>query len=328
MVSELGNGFSFRCAEMRLRHLNALRAVETVLRRGSLAAAADEMGVTPAAVAQQVRTLEAALGRALFARRPGGLVPSADARAAAPRLTSALSTLSEILAELDARDEDRRLGVTLPESFAENWFTPRVSGFFAHVPGVDLRLDASNRRQDLAGSAFQFAIRYAPPPEAGLAHDDLFGDCVLPVCAPEFALRHGLSPDRPSLDAVPLIHLDNRTPDPDWADWPTWCACFGVTFEPAATGMRFSRVASGLQAALSGQGLVLCGLVEASEAVSSGRLVVPFGLQRSVATGYRYRLLWLRDRRFTPVQEAFRTWVVDIAQSFAASAPTLQMRGG
>lgn len=308
---------------MRLRHLNALRALEAVLRRGSLAAAAEEMAVTPAAVAQQVRGLEAALRTALFERRPGGLVPNAPARAAAPRLTAAFASLADVLADLDAAGAERRLGVTLPESFAEHWFTPRIAGFFGQIPGLDLRLDASNRRRDIAGRAFQFAIRYSPPPEAGLAFADLFGDCVLPVCAPDFATRHGLTPSCRSLGTAPLIHLDDRTPDPDWADWAAWCRRFDIASARQSGAVRFSRVASGLQAAMSGQGLVLCGLVEAHDAISAGRLAVPFGTARAIPTGYRYRLLWIRDRRLTRAQAAFRDWLIETARDFAAANPDL-----
>jgi len=53
--------------------LNALRAFEVSGRRLSFRAAADELGVTQGAVAQQVRALEEHLGIALFQRHPRGL---------------------------------------------------------------------------------------------------------------------------------------------------------------------------------------------------------------------------------------------------------------
>ena len=53
---------------MRLAHLNGLKALEATLRLGSLTGAAKDLGVTPAAVGQQIRTLELYLGVALFRR--------------------------------------------------------------------------------------------------------------------------------------------------------------------------------------------------------------------------------------------------------------------
>lgn len=53
---------------MRVPHLNGLKALEVTLRTGSFRGAADELGVTAAAVGQQIRTLEDFLGCKLFFR--------------------------------------------------------------------------------------------------------------------------------------------------------------------------------------------------------------------------------------------------------------------
>ena len=57
----------------RLPPLNALRAFEVSARHLNFRAAADEIGVTQGAVAQQVRHLEDVLGLKLFERLPRGL---------------------------------------------------------------------------------------------------------------------------------------------------------------------------------------------------------------------------------------------------------------
>ncbi|WP_410482400.1 LysR family transcriptional regulator [Ovoidimarina sediminis] len=61
---------------MRLTHLNALRALEASLRHKSFTGAAEELGVTPAAVGQRVRSLEEYLGRPLLQRTRTGVIPS------------------------------------------------------------------------------------------------------------------------------------------------------------------------------------------------------------------------------------------------------------
>jgi DNA-binding transcriptional LysR family regulator len=53
--------------------LNSLKAFEAAARHESFAKAADELGVTPAAVSHQVKALEQWLGKPLFARHPQGL---------------------------------------------------------------------------------------------------------------------------------------------------------------------------------------------------------------------------------------------------------------
>ncbi|GAB2187490.1 LysR substrate-binding domain-containing protein [Roseibium sp. LAB1] len=308
---------------MRVSHLNALRAFEAVLRTGSFRSAAEELGVTTAAVGQQIRGLEAYLDRALFLRSSTGARPTDEALRVKDRLTGGFAVIDDVLMELRRERTANQVSVTLPESFAENWFTRRISDFYRLYPTVDLRLNASNKRIDLAAEGFDFAIRYSPPPESGLDAIDLFGDYVVPVCTPDFSDRFGVSEELRSLAGVPLVHLENRTPDPKWASWQDWSVAYGVTTEKKVSGVRFSRISSGMQAALSGQGLVLCGVTEAFDALVGGQLIMPFGPAKHVQTGYRYRLLSLSGRVMRPQQRRFCDWTIEQAASFRESVREL-----
>lgn len=301
---------------MRVSHLNGLRALEASLRTGSFRAAARELGVTAAAVGQQVRTLEDYLGCRLFLRTPGGAQATSRARRIAPQLSAGFHAMEEVLAGLREGSAGNRLALTLPSSFAENWFTPRLADFYRLNSNLDLRLDASNRMLDLLAEDYDFAIRYSRPAEEPFADIVLFDDRVLPVCTPEFARRHRLAARRKSLRGVPLIHLDERTPDPEWTNWPMWGAAFGFGDDGLRDGLHLSRFNSGVQTAISGQGLVLCGIVEAYDALRDGRLVAPFGPRRSHPVGYRYRLVFVRARERSQLQHQFRDWIVEIAESF------------
>lgn len=289
------------------------------MRTGGFRTAAEELGVTTAAIGQQIKGLEAYLGKSLFTRTPTGARPTEEAIRYRARLTSGFSIIGEVLSELKDDRAANRVAVTLPESFAENWFTRRISDFYRQNSAVDLRLNASNRRIDLATDGFDFAIRYSPPPEAGLDASDLFGDFVLPVCTPDFSDRQGLHETMKSLEGIPLVHLENRTPDPRWAGWQDWCAAFDIEAGANPGGVRYSKISSGLQAALAGHGLVLCGITEAYDSIESGLLVTPFGPARHVRTGYRYRLLSVSGRPLSPLQIRFRDWVIDLAGSFERS---------
>lgn len=308
---------------MQISYLNALRAFEAVLRRGNFRSAADELGVTVAAVGQQIRSLEAYIGRPLFKRTPAGAKATNQALRLKERLTSGFMILHEVLAELKNVRPATQVAVTLPESFAENWFTGRISDFYRQNSEVDLRLNASNRRIDMATEGFDFAIRYSPPPEEEFDSIDLFGDHVLPVCTAEFARRYQLSDSLDSLSGIPLVHLDNRTPDPKWASWDSWCDAFGIDIGNKSGGVRFSKISSGLRAAISGQGLVLCGIVEAYDSIRNGQLVIPFGPRLNRPSGYRYRLLSLRGRSYSAPQRRFANWVTEISTDFVRSVNDL-----
>lgn len=78
----------------RLPPLNGLRSFEAAARHLSFTRAADELGVTPGAVSQQVKSLEAALGIALFRRLPRSLVLTPAGEAYLPAIESAFDIIS------------------------------------------------------------------------------------------------------------------------------------------------------------------------------------------------------------------------------------------
>ncbi len=147
---------------MKIAHLNGLRAFEATLRTGNFRAAADELGVTPAAVGQRVRALEDYLGRKLFERSSTGVVPTLDAKAVGAALTTHLFGLSDILAQLEMKTPDSRLSLTMTISFVDNWLAPRLAQFHALNTGADLQVEVTGRLVNMLAEDFDFAIRYGP----------------------------------------------------------------------------------------------------------------------------------------------------------------------
>ena len=78
----------------RLPPLNGLRAFEAAARHLSFTRAADELGVTPGAVSQQVKSLEGALGITLFRRLPRSLILTEEGEAYLPSIASAFEIIS------------------------------------------------------------------------------------------------------------------------------------------------------------------------------------------------------------------------------------------
>jgi LysR family glycine cleavage system transcriptional activator len=181
---------------------------------------------------------------------------------------------------------------------------------------IDLRLDASNRMVDLITE--DFAIRYSKPSPEKYDEIKLFGDFVLPVCTSEFVNQYRLSNRRNSLEEVPLIHLGERTPDPHWADWTIWGKAFGFQQDSLQEEIRLTQFNSGIQTAIRGQGLVLCGIIEAYNAIKRGALIMPFGPKLNCPTSYEYRLISVHGRNLTKFQIQFQNWIVDTAKAFHA----------
>ena len=302
---------------MRVSHLSGWRALEAVLRRGSVTAAAAELGVTTAAVGSQLRALEKRLDRPLFDRGTGGLVPLDAARDAADRLTRCFSLLSDVERSLCASRDRRQVALTVSQTFAETWLPRHLPSLFARRAGVDIRLETTWDVVDLRGSEMDFAIRFMGPPDDGHHAIDLMPSGIVPVCTPDFASRYALEPGMRSLSGVPLIQIWVPTSDPDWADWPAWSRRTGVPLEgagaPPAAVPQVALAGSSLRLARFGIGLVLGGLSEVLHAVEDGTLVMPLGRASVLPASYWHRLLWLRKRRLGPDQRAVRDWIAEHA---------------
>jgi hypothetical protein len=91
----------------RIPALNGLRAFEAAARHLSFTMAASELGVTPGAVSQQVKKLEASLGIALFRRLPHGLLLTREGETYFPNISRTLEDLTDateaIAPDLNAR---------------------------------------------------------------------------------------------------------------------------------------------------------------------------------------------------------------------------------
>src|SRR6218665_3750148 len=122
--------------------LNALRASETVARRGALAPAAEELGVTPGAVSQHLRRAEERLGIELFERTAQGLRPTAALRQVLPQLPAGFNALADGVAGLKGSDEGV-LTLTVGSVFASRWLIWRINKFTTLHKDIEVRLNVT-----------------------------------------------------------------------------------------------------------------------------------------------------------------------------------------
>lgn len=144
---------------MRLPSLTALRAFEAAARTGGFSAAGRELNVTHAAVAQQVRGLEAQLGLPLILREGRGLKLTDEGRRLAVALAEGFGTIAAAIAELMEAEGTRPLRISVTHSFAAQWLMPRLGGFWAKHPEIALSLHPDNRVVDLAAERMDLAVR-------------------------------------------------------------------------------------------------------------------------------------------------------------------------
>jgi DNA-binding transcriptional LysR family regulator len=141
--------------------LEGVEAFLAVARRRSFRAAATELGVTPSAVSQAVRVLEARVGAALFSRttRSVGLTEAGQRF-----LDRAGPAFEELRAAGDAaRDLGQRpaglLRLTVPAAVVPLVLEPKIASFCAAYPAIELEIAINDEMVDLANGGFDAGIR-------------------------------------------------------------------------------------------------------------------------------------------------------------------------
>lgn len=292
-----------------LTHLNALRAFAAAARLGSFARAAEELGVTPAAVGQQVRILEDFLGRRLFHRTPRGLRATAAASPALAELHSGFEQLEAGFKRLKGPGDRNQISVSVAPTFGWRWLAPRLQGLYEQCPQIDLRMDTSMRLADIGGGEFDIAIRYGGEERNGLKSPVLLDEYILPVCAPSLWESHRSPPSTEDLLSLPLLHVEGETSDEGWLGWGDWGARCGLEGDALHRGVRYPQSAMALQAAFNGQGIAICGLALVVDDLVAGRLVAPLRSASVAKTHYAYRLVYSPERSQSDAQKKFMRWI-------------------
>jgi len=121
----------------RLPPLNSLRAFEAAARHLSFKRAADELGVTPGAVSQQVKSLEVSVGVKLFRRLPRGLLLTGAGESYLPAISRAFHASSEATDHVAPALKGRRLRFAISPTLWQEEH-PAIRDLKRHLPTVKL----------------------------------------------------------------------------------------------------------------------------------------------------------------------------------------------
>ena len=297
---------------------NALRVFECAARHQSFKRAAEELFITPAAVSQQIKTLENQLGVKLFTRHSRGLRLTDEARNGLPALKEGFDKLTDSVQRIRGAGLSRSLTVWMAPSFAAKWLIPRLHRFYEAHPGIDLNISASpnlidsrTTRNTIPAENFRrdnvdLAIRFGKGDYPGCRVDKLFPVTAIPLCSPRLlAGEHPLESPQ-DLRFHTLVHDDTRYEGRP--DWKTWLEAAGVDDVDADHGVHFNHANLALTAAIEGQGVVLSMEVLAADDIAAGRLVIPFDI--GLPLEYAYYLITLDEVTDHSHTVVFREWLI------------------
>lgn len=292
----------------------ALRTLAAAGRHLNFTRAADELGLTPAAVSYQIKEIEDQLGVVLFVRSSRAI-----------RLTEAGVVLCDAAVEaidLMGRAVTRAhkmtrgaalLKVTADAQFAAKWLMRRVDGFRKLHPDMELRFDISYQIRDFEHDDIDVAIRFGTGKYPGLAADRLFDNVVVPVCSPRLLASGRLLSEPRDLLHHTLVHIEWSRQGVTWPNWRMWMAAAGVQDFDDSRTVVFGTSSDAIQAALDGDAVALADFAMVANDLSEGRLVQPFELGIRVPPEFAYFLVYPEEAASDPRIVAFRAWILDEA---------------
>ncbi len=306
----------------RLPPLNALRAFEAAARHLSFKNAARELCVTPTAISHQIKMLEDYLGAELFLRLTRSLDLTPEGEALLPKVREGLECFAAAVEKARSRQQEGRLIVVAPPSFAARWLVPRLKRLYALEPGLNLHLvgslNAIENEEAEATLAYEsvdlregdspLAICFGSGDYPGFHVDRLFASDYIAVCSPK--LMEGEHPLRHPVDIrhYTLIHDDTITNERARPSWEEWARLAGVTDVNTSAGPHFSDSSLALAAAIDGLGIALASKPLAAAEIAAGRLAAPFKV--AVQQPYAYYLLAPEAISGRPAVETFRRWLI------------------
>lgn len=173
-------------------HLKQLQAFVNAAGRGSLSAAAQLEGVTPAVIGRRLDSLEARLGVRLLQRSTRKLSLTFEGQAFLEDCQRVLNDLAnaEAAVSLGGIRANGHLKVSAPAGFGRQHVAPRVSEFMDANPDVSVRLDLTDRLVDLRNEGVDCAIRIGELADSTLASSKLGEMRRLVVASPAYLERH------------------------------------------------------------------------------------------------------------------------------------------
>ena len=276
-LASAGEAQSDRRCSTELPSLATLRVLEALSRNKRVGIAAQELGVSHAAVSRTVSRLELRYGVRLFEKTSWGVEATPGCEGLVEAYLAAASTLSRAFADVG---QGRRCRVLIPLT-VWRWLSPGALRLCAAFPDASIHTYQEGGGVDLAGADFAI-LPNEPPPGAGFDSTPLYEERLIPVCSPAFAERARI--ETPAKLARGRLLVEQ----PD--HWRRWFRHAGLATAPDLVGPIIADASLALEAALKGQGVALCCSLAVAGAVAQGDLVAPIDL--SIRSGRRWWALW------------------------------------
>lgn len=290
--------------------LGALRVFEAVATHLNFSEAAEALSVTPAAVSQQIKTLEAYMQVPLFRRSGRRVEITEEGLDLLPAVRAGLDQLESAVHHIKQYGRAGPLQITLLTSFLQTWLLPRIRSFRRKHPKVELRFHTTRDLVDFSRTAMHVAIRFGRGNYPNLHCEKLLDDWIVPVGTPELIKQYGMIERGADLNQYPLLEGE----DPPWRIWQNSDAEVAWQTRPPT----IDDSAGLMIAAEEGLGFALSRWTVVSRSLQKGTLRL--ASKEALPFGAAFYFVCPRPFLALPKVAQFREWIFAAARDFPAPA--------
>ncbi len=279
-----------------------VRSFEAAARHASFTKAAQELGLTQAAVSQHINALERECRTRLFARGRRGVTLTPQGLDYLALVEGPLMSITSSTESMFSGRSTNNVTIALQHGIAIYWLLPRLNHLTEQVPDAGITLYSKGIDYPEATLEPDFVIEFGNGSQLGSEVYCLFMDRVTPVCSPDMACD--------DWESLPLISVRDGS-----APWEDWFRLAGSRAKPDRR-LTFDLFPYACEAAKLGYGVLLGPTVLLNPAIERGELrrLSPLELQ----TNSGYFLTRPGGRPVTDTQNKVAEWLIREA---AASQP-------
>ncbi|MFZ6756681.1 LysR substrate-binding domain-containing protein [Undibacterium sp. Ji50W] len=285
----------------RLPPVHALSAFEAAARHSSFAVAAEELCITPSALSHRIRLLEEHLCERVFVREGRSVTLTEFGRRYLDVVRGALRTLSDFPLPNKIAQNQLRVKVTVPPTFARYMFMPRLASFTRQYPEIEIEVFLFVPLYDLSLSESDVEVRFGAGEYPNLVTRKLFVEPSFVVASPAYLKTLPAMQTPADLRHAKLLRSALEP-------WQPWFEVAGLDWPEPTTGLRVDDLGLLLEAIKHGHGIGLTRQHFAQEMIRRGDVVRVFETQLATPP-HSYYLVHEAQANIRPEVQLFIDWM-------------------
>lgn len=298
--------------------IDQLRIFLRVAQSGGFSMAADQLGLPRPTVSLAVQQLEARLGTRLFNRTTRRVSLTRDGEALLERAIALVADSEELEQQFRPSGETLRgrLRVELPSRIARRIVAPRLPGFFALHPGIELELGSSDRVVDLVHEGIDCALRVGELESSSLVARPLGVFRLIHAASPDYLARHG-TPGTPA-DLCHHLAVGYASPGNGRATPWEWLADGRLQSRPMTSQVSANNAENYIACCLAGLGMIQIPEFDVREHLERGELAAV--LQDWPPPSMPVQMVYPHRRHLSRRVQAFSDWLAGVMAGYVEAA--------